>query len=142
VAAQPNVGQTDPRATQHQIDVEPSPRRVRARFNGEIIADSERALVLRESGHRLVYYFPPEDVRQDVLQPTDLHTRCPYKGDASYWTVKIGDRVATNIMWSYLDPLPEREDIRGYRAFYWDKIDAWYEGDSLIERPPPAAPGR
>jgi uncharacterized protein (DUF427 family) len=79
-----------------------------------------------------VYYFPPEDVRSEFLEPTDQHTRCPYKGEASYWTIKVGDKVAENAMWGYLDPLPGREDIRGYRAFYWNRVDAWYEEDEEI----------
>jgi uncharacterized protein (DUF427 family) len=79
-----------------------------------------------------VYYFPPGDVRQDVLEPTEQHTRCPFKGEASYWTVRVGDAVAENVMWGYQDPLPEREDIRGYRAFYWAKMDAWYEEEEQI----------
>ena len=114
------------------MHVEPSPRWVRVKFNGEIIADSKRAVLLRETGHLPVYYFPPEDVRQDVLEPTDQHTRCPFKGEASYWTVRVGDAVAENVMWGYQDPLPEREDIRGYRAFYWAKMDAWYEEEEQI----------
>lgn len=120
----------------HRVHVETSPRRVRVKFNGETIADSKRAVLLRETGHLPVYYFPPEDVRQDVLEPTDLHTHCPFKGEASYWTVRVGDAVAENAMWGYQDPLPEREDIRGYRAFYWDKVDAWYEEDEQVFKHP------
>src|ERR1700726_4328764 len=131
VAAQQReqVGEENLRSGQHRVHVEPSPRRVRVKFNGEIIADSKRAVLLRETGHLPVYYFPPEDVRQDVLTPTDQHTRCPFKGEASYWTVRVGDAVAENVMWGYQDPLAEREDIRGYRAFYWEKMEGWYEED-------------
>jgi uncharacterized protein (DUF427 family) len=122
---------------EHRVHVEPTPRRVRVMFNGATVADSKRALVLRATGHRPVYYFPPEDVRYDLLVPTDLQTRCPFKGQASYWSVKVGDRVAENAMWGYLDPLPLREDIRGYRAFYWQRMDAWYEEDEQVFDPPP-----
>jgi uncharacterized protein (DUF427 family) len=132
----PPIGEENLRNGQHRIHVEGSPRWVRVKFNGETIADSKRAVLLRETGHLPVYYFPPEDVRQDVLEPTDLHTRCPYKGDASYWTIRVGDRTADNAMWGYLDPLPDREDIRGYRAFYWDRMDAWYEEDEQIFKHP------
>jgi len=131
-AARPNVGEENLGAGQHRVHVEPSPRHVRVRFNGEIVADSKRALLLRETGHLPVYYFPPEDVRQDLLEPTELHTRCPYKREASYWTIRVGDREARDAMWGYLDPLPGREDIRGYRAFYWNRVDAWYEEDEEI----------
>ena len=128
----PVVGEENLRSGQHRVHVEASPRRVRVKFNGEFIADSKRAVLLRETGHLPVYYFPPEDVRQDLLEPTDLHTRCPYKGEASYWTLRVGDAVAENVMWAYLDPLEERADIRGYRALYWGKMDAWYEEDEQI----------
>jgi uncharacterized protein (DUF427 family) len=128
----PLVGEENLRNGQHRVHVELSPRRVRVKLNGEFIADSTRAVLLRETGHQPVYYFPPEDVRQDLLEPTDLHTRCPYKGEASYWTVRVGEKVAENVMWGYQDPLEEREDIRGYRAFYWAKMDAWYEEEEQI----------
>lgn len=130
------LGDEDLRKGQHRVHVELSPRRVRVKFNGEIIADSKRAVLLRESNLLPVYYFPPEDVRQDLLTPTDLHTRCPYKGEASYWTVTVGDKTAENAMWGYLDPLAGREDIAGYCAFYWNKMEAWYEEDEEIFKHP------
>src|SRR5947209_6725721 len=122
--AAPARRQRDPN---HKVETEISPRWVRVEFNGETIADSRRALLLRETGNRPVYYFPPEDVRMDVLTPTDQHTHCPYKGEASYWTLKVGDKVSENGVWSYLDPYPEHPDIKGYLAFYWARMDAWYE---------------
>jgi uncharacterized protein (DUF427 family) len=131
-AERQQLGEENLRKGPHRVNVEVSPRRVRVKFNGEIIADSKRAVLLRETGHLPVYYFPPEDVRQDLLQPTEQHTHCPFKGDASYWTVRVGDKVAENVMWGYLEPLAEREDIRGYRAFYWHKMDGWYEEEEQI----------
>jgi uncharacterized protein (DUF427 family) len=126
------LGEENLRNGEHRVHVEPTPRRVRVTFNGETVADSKRAVLLRETGHLPVYYFPPEDVRGDLLEPTDQHTHCPFKGEASYWSVRVGDRVAENAMWGYLDPLPGREDIRGYRAFYWNQMDAWYEEEEQI----------
>ncbi len=123
-AAQTERGERDP---SHTVAVEPSPRWVRVVFNGETIADSKRVKLLRETGHLPIYYFPREDVRMDLLDPTEQRTHCPYKGDASYWTIRVGDRLADNAAWSYQEPFPEREDIRGYVAFYWNKVDAWYE---------------
>jgi uncharacterized protein (DUF427 family) len=120
----------------HRVEVEPTPRRVRVVFNGQTVADSKNAVLLRESNLLPVYYFPPEDVRQEFLEPTDQHTRCPYKGEASYWTIRVGDRAAENAMWGYVDPLPGREDIRGYRAFYWNRVDAWYEEDEQVFKHP------
>ncbi|MEA2642373.1 MAG: hypothetical protein QOF51_3767 [Chloroflexota bacterium] len=122
--ATPPVRQRDPN---HRVDVEPSPRRVRVEFNGQTIADSTRVLLLRETRHLPVYYFPMDDVRMELLTPTDNHTTCPYKGEASYWTIKVGDRESVDAVWGYLDPPPDRQDIKGHLAFYWDRMDHWYE---------------
>ena len=78
----------------HWIVAEPSPRWVRVFFGGETVADSKRVMLLRENRVLPVYYFPREDVRMDLMEPTDNHTNCPYKGDASYWTIRVGDREA------------------------------------------------
>jgi uncharacterized protein (DUF427 family) len=126
-----DVGVNRPDRSQH-IRIEPWPRRVRAMLGNVAVADSTRVLLLLEQGHLPVYYFPPEDVRTDLMEPTDKHTRCPYKGEASYWTIKVGDREAANATWAYLDPLPERTDIKGYMAFYWDRLDSWWEEDDEV----------
>jgi uncharacterized protein (DUF427 family) len=115
-----------------QIRVEQWPRRVRAVIDDVAMADSTRVLLLLEKGHLPVYYFPAEDVRTDLMEPTNKHTRCPYKGEASYWTVKAGGQEVANALWSYLDPLPERTDIKGYMAFYWDRVDSWWEEDDEV----------
>jgi len=116
----------------HPLWTEPYPRRVRAFRGGVAVVDSTRALLLFEAGHLPVYYFPPEDVRTDLLEPTDTQTHCPYKGQASYWSVRVGDRVARDAVWSYQDPLPERTDIKGYLACYWNRMDAWFEEDDEV----------
>ena len=116
----------------HPIWTEPYPRRVRAFLDGVAVVDSTRTLLLLEAGHLPVYYFPPEDVRGDLLEPTDTSTRCPYKGHASYWSVRVGDRVVRDAVWSYQDPLPERTDIKGYLALYWNRMDAWFEEDDEV----------
>ena len=116
----------------YKIMFEPSPRRVRVKFGGETIADSTNAHLLFETRHLPVYYFPRTDVRLDLMTPTDHHTFCPYKGTASYWTVAIGDRVSENALWSYRDPFAEVSAIKDFFAFYWDRVDAWYEEDEEI----------
>jgi uncharacterized protein (DUF427 family) len=78
----------------HILYLEDSPRRVRVMLGGETIVDCKRAKLLHETGHLPVYYFPEEDVRSDHLKPSEHTTRCPFKGDASYWSVRVGDRVA------------------------------------------------
>ena len=109
-----------------------SPKRIRATFAGETIADSSRAKLLHETGHLPVYYFPEDDVRTDLLEPTDHSSRCPHKGDASYWTLRVGDSVAENAAWAYRDPLDGAPPLAGYVAFYWDKLDAWFEEDEQV----------
>jgi uncharacterized protein (DUF427 family) len=110
---------------------EPSPRRVRAEFNGETVVDSRRVMLLIEPQHLPVFYFPIHDVRRDLLEPTDHHTSSPLKGEASYWSLRVGDRVAENAAWRYPHPLAEGPAIGGHIAFYWKKLDAWYEEDEL-----------
>lgn len=120
------------RLEERGIEIEPCPRWVRVIFNGETIADSKGVLLLREIGLVPTYYFPREDVRMDLMAPTDHHTQCGYKGEASYWTLKVGDRVAENAAWGYLDPLPLAADIKGYVGFYWKLMDAWYEEEEQV----------
>ena len=111
---------------------EPWPRRVRAFVGDVAVADSTNALMLFERDHRPVFYFPAADVRADLLEPSDKQTYCPRKGDASHFSIRVGDRVVPDAVWSYETPLPGREDITGYRAFYWRKVDAWFEEDDQI----------
>lgn len=119
-------------STRLSIKVDSTPRRVRVRFNGLIIADSKEVLLLHERGHLPVYYFPEEDIRKEVLFPTDKGSRCPLKGNASYWTVKVGNRSAENAVWSYQDPIPDSKDIKGYFSFDWNQMDAWFEEEEEI----------
>ena len=107
----------------YRIAFEPSPRRVRVVFNAETVADTTRAMLMREAGHTPVYYFPREDVRLDLIERTDHHTHCPYKGEASYFSLRVGARAAGNALWSYEDPYPEMAAIKGTLAFYWDKVE-------------------
>ncbi|MBT3371249.1 MAG: DUF427 domain-containing protein [Rhodospirillaceae bacterium] len=118
----------------YDVHFEPCPKRIRVTFNGETIADSARAQYLCETKHDPVYYFPLADVRQDLLVATDNFTHCPFKGDAAYWTVKVGEREAENAVWSYSTPYPETAEIKDYVAFYWDRMDHWYEDDQEISQ--------
>src|SRR5688500_10967722 len=106
----------------YELRFEPSGKRVRVEFNGATIADSGRALVLHETRLPPAYYFPAADVRTDLLAKTAHATHCPFKGNASYWTLKVGDRTAENAVWAYEEPYREAEKIRGYLSFYRDKV--------------------
>ncbi|HEY2160759.1 MAG TPA: DUF427 domain-containing protein [Solirubrobacteraceae bacterium] len=112
--------------------LEPTPKRIRVVVGGETIADSRRAMLLHESGHQPIYYFPPEDVRSDVLEPSERHTRCPKKGDASYHTIRAGANVVEAGAWYYPDPLPDAPPIKDLIAFYFDRMDHWFEEDEEI----------
>jgi uncharacterized protein (DUF427 family) len=111
------------------IYFEDSPRRIRARFGGETIVDSRRAKLLHEQVHLPIYYFPTEDVRMDLLEPTDHSSRCPFKGEASYWSVRVGESLAENAAWGYPEPLEDAPPLAGYVAFYWNEMDEWLEED-------------
>ncbi len=116
----------------HWVHIEESPRHVRVAFGGETVADSKHVMLLREANCLPFYYFPKGDVRMDLLSKTNHSTHCPYKGKASYWTVRVGEKAAENAVWSYLDPFPQCVSIREYMAFEWAKMDAWYEEDEEI----------
>ena len=116
----------------HYVEARLSPKWVRAVLGGETIADSRRTLIVRERRHTPVYYFPKEDVRMDLAERTGSRTYCPFKGDASYWTLKVGDRSEDDAMWSYETPYDEALDIKDCIAFYWDKVDRWYEEDEEV----------
>jgi uncharacterized protein (DUF427 family) len=116
----------------HTLYFEDSPRRVRATLGGETVADSRSVKLLHETGLLPVYYFPEEDVREGLLEASDHTTHCPFKGDAAYWSVRVGDRVAENAVWGYPEPLEEAPPLAGYRAFYWRAMDRWYEEDEEV----------
>jgi uncharacterized protein (DUF427 family) len=122
----------DSGSADHWIHIEQSPRRVRVTFGGETIADSKRVMLLRETKCLPVYYFPRQDVRTDLMQPTQHRTYCPYKGDAFYWFIRVGAKVAENAAWSYLDPPASCVAIKDHFAFQWTLMDAWYEEEEEI----------
>ena len=116
----------------HTVKVEPCAKWVRAMHNGQFVADSKRTLLLFETGHLPVYYFPREDVRMDLMSSSDTVTQCGYKGNAEYYTLNVGGEVAEDVMWGYPDPLDDCPDISNYVAFYWNKIEHWFEEDEEV----------
>jgi uncharacterized protein (DUF427 family) len=112
--------------------LENSPRFIRGDFAGTTVVSSKHAKLLHETGLLPVYYFPLDDVRIDLLVETDHHTHCPLKGDASYWSVKVGDAVSENAVWTYPDPIDGAPPIKGLVAFYWHKLDHWFEEDEEV----------
>jgi uncharacterized protein (DUF427 family) len=119
---------------EHRVRLEECPKRVRA-FSGAVpVADSRRVTTLFETGHLPVYYFPRRDVRTDLLEEADRHTFCPYKGTASYYRVLgTGREPVEDAAWAYPEPLPEAPaELAGLVAFYWEKMDAWFEEDEEV----------
>lgn len=98
----------------HTITIEQHTERVRVVHGGQVLAESERALVLRETGLPPRYYLPAQDVRLDLLTPSETHTYCPFKGTASYWSLPD----AADLVWAYPEPKPEVAQIKDHLCFY------------------------
>jgi uncharacterized protein (DUF427 family) len=107
----------------HLITIEANPKRVRVVFNGRIVADSRRALTLKEASLPPVQYVPREDADMSVFARTSHQTHCPYKGDASYYNLKVDGRTADNSVWTYEAPYPAVASIKEHLAFYPDRVD-------------------
>ncbi len=114
---------TEPRPA-HPITIVPNSNRVRVVLGGVIVAETTRALTLKEASLPAVQYIPREDVAMDLLDKSTRTTHCPYKGDASYWDVTAGGLRARDAVWSYESPFPAVKDIAGRLAFYPHKMDA------------------
>lgn len=117
----------------HRILFEPHPHRLRAVLGGETILDTTRGQRLHESAMLPVFYARIEALREDLLEPTDPTTHCPFTGDASYWSIRVGDRVAENAVWYCPEPIREAEWLRGYASAYWDAMDAWLDEEERVE---------
>ncbi|MFC7310380.1 DUF427 domain-containing protein [Streptomyces monticola] len=105
----------------HQITVEQGTGRVRVVHGGQVLAESSRPLVLRETGFPPRYYLPQEDVRTDLLTPSETHTYCPFKGTASYWSLPDAqgqDAQGQDLVWAYPDPKPEVAEIKDHFCFF------------------------
>lgn len=113
--------------------VEPARHPVRVEFAGQVVAASERALRVLETSHPPVYYLPPEDVRQQFLEPSTRSSHCEFKGGARYHGLRVGDRVSRDAAWSYPDPAPGFEALRGHLAFYASRVDACYVGEERVQ---------
>jgi uncharacterized protein (DUF427 family)/class 3 adenylate cyclase len=116
----------------YQVSIKPSGKRIRAMFNGQVIADSSNVLVLNETRHAPTYYFPKSNIDMSALIPSEHHTHCPFKGNASYWSIQVESEFAENVVWAYEQPYKDAQQIEGHVSFYWDKMEAWYEDDVQV----------
>jgi uncharacterized protein (DUF427 family) len=116
----------------HWLHVSESPRHVRVFFGNETIADSKRAKLVREAEVLPAYYFPKEDVRTDLFVSSDMKSQCPVKGEASYWSIQVGNRRADNAAWSYTGANTEADALQDHIAFDWPKMDKWMEEDEEL----------
>ena len=108
----------------HPITITRSSKRVRVTFAGKTIADSTRALTLKEASYPAINYVPRADTDMGALERTDHASHCPYKGDASYFTISVDGRSAANAVWTYEQPYPAVSEIKDHLAFYPDRVDA------------------
>jgi uncharacterized protein (DUF427 family) len=121
---------TETTSNPHHITVEEVGDVVRIEIDGTVLAESSRARVLREGPIVPRYYFPLDDVKTEFLVATDNTSTCPFKGDASYWSVVLDDVHHKNLVWSYEAPIPGMEPITGLLSFYNERVDL-YVGDEL-----------
>jgi uncharacterized protein (DUF427 family) len=107
----------------HPITITPEAGRVTVRAGGQVIAASNAALVLREASYPPVFYIPRADAHMELLERTARSTHCPYKGDASYFSIPAAGGPGANAVWSYEAPYPAVAQIAGHLAFYADRVE-------------------
>ena len=107
----------------HPITIRPTSSRVTVRVGGAVVAETDHALSLAEANYPVAQYIPLADVDQSLLERTTTQTYCPYKGDASYYTVKAPGGAETDVIWTYEDPYPSVAEIAGHVAFYPNRAE-------------------
>jgi uncharacterized protein (DUF427 family) len=117
--------------TGHTISIAPTRSHVEVRLGGRLLATTDRAMKLDETGLPTRYYLPRDDVQMDLLRPTTFHTTCPFKGEASYWSLDIDGEVHDGIVWSYETPTDQAAEVTGMLSFYPDRTEVTVDGQSL-----------
>lgn len=116
----------------HSLLMEPFGRRVRAEVDGVVVLDTVRGALLHETGLLPQLYAPEGDFRTDLLEPTATSTHCPFKGDASYRSIRVGDHVVTDAVWSYPEPLEGTPWLAGLAALPFSAADRWLDEDDAV----------
>jgi adenylate cyclase len=115
-------------ARKYHFSFDPLEKKVAAHYQGITLADSNKAILLQETRIAPVCYFPREDVRMDLFERSDFVTYCPFRGNATHYSLRVGDIAADNILWSYQDPVKDSAAIKDYVAFYADQVEILYPG--------------
>ncbi len=116
----------------HRLTITPAEQHIEVRVNGVTIAESDRPVLLDETGLPTRYYLPREHVRLELLRPTSAETTCPFKGQASYWSLELEGEVHDDVVWSYETPIPQAEGVSGLMCFYNERVDVIVDGEPEI----------
>jgi len=117
---------------QHRVSLEACAKRVRNKVGGTVVADSRAMKLLHETGFIPVYYFPIDDIDDRLLRPSDTVSHCPFKGEARYFHLEVGGRRIEDAGWKYPTPYDEASALAGHAAFFFRKMDSWWEEDEQI----------
>ncbi|MBO0727993.1 MAG: DUF427 domain-containing protein [Acidimicrobiaceae bacterium] len=115
----------------HTITIAPADAHVEVRVGGQLLAASDRAMKLDETGLPTRYYLPRDDVRMDLLRSTTFHTTCPFKGEASYWSVDLDGKTHDGVVWSYETPTAQAVQVEAMLSFYPDRTEVTVDGQPL-----------
>ncbi len=118
-----------------RVDAMPSKRHVRVVIDGQTVAETRRPHLVFETNHPVRYYIPQDDVRMDLLIPSATKSRCPYKGPAFYWSVRLGSETFNDVVWGYLETIPECPKIKALVCFFHERGCEIYVDGELVERP-------
>jgi uncharacterized protein (DUF427 family) len=117
------------------IDTRQSARHVRIEHAGVTVAETRSPQLIFETGLPVRYYIPIEDVRMDLLEPSETKSQCAYKGEASYWSLRVGEQDYPDVAWYYPEPLTIVKPVAGLVAFFQERVDAVFVDGEQIERP-------
>ncbi len=119
----------------HEVDISPSKAHIRVTVADTVVAETDDAVSVLETGHRPVHYLPWTSLDEKLLTKTDTRTYCPFKGHASYWSITVGDTTVKDALWRYEDPFEECLTLKDYVAFYTDRVEFEVDGVAQSEGP-------
>lgn len=115
----------------HTISISPAGAHVEVKLGDQLLASTDRALALDETGLPTRYYLPQDDVRTDLLTATTFHTTCPFKGEASYWSATVDGTTHDGVVWAYNTPIEAAQEIAGFMSFYPDRTVITLDGEPV-----------